>query len=194
MISLTLLTSPLRPLPTPAIITLHLRFTAAIHRILRLLLYRTKRSCCAPSPAVWFALSPVLVIAALTSACGGDGGGAIQDPEPVTSITVAAPATTIPVAQTVQLTATAKDRAGAVVEGTTFAWTTSDASVASVSQSGLVTGTAEGQVEIRATNEAVTGTIAITVAAATPPPPPPPPGTVTPALHRWPRDSGSPLT
>ncbi|HEY3013204.1 MAG TPA: PQQ-dependent sugar dehydrogenase, partial [Gemmatimonadales bacterium] len=114
------------------------------------------------------AFFPVLIIAALVSACGDDGSGDIQEPIPVTTVTVTAPQTTIELGQTVQLTATARDASGTVVEGRTFEWTTADAVVASVSSTGLVTGLSQGQVEIRATTEGVTGTIMITVAAAPP--------------------------
>jgi hypothetical protein len=64
-----------------------------------------------------------------------------------------------------------------VVGGRTFEWTTADAAVASVSPTGLVTGLNEGQVEIRAITEGVTGSIMITVVAA------PPGGPVTVGLR-----------
>jgi uncharacterized protein YjdB len=118
--------------------------------------------------ATLLALSPVLIIAATLSACGGDGGGDIQGPRPVTAVTVTAPNTSIQVGQTVQLAATAQDAAGTVVEGRTFEWTTADAAVASVSPAGLVSALTAGQVEIRAVTEGVTGSITITVVAAPP--------------------------
>jgi glucose/arabinose dehydrogenase len=114
------------------------------------------------------ALSHVMIIAALVSACGKEGGGDIQEPRPVTAVTLTAPQTTIEFGQTVQLTATARDAGGTVVEGRTFEWTTADAAVASVSSTGLVTGLNEGQVEIRAVTEGITGSIVITVTAAPP--------------------------
>jgi glucose/arabinose dehydrogenase len=73
-----------------------------------------------------------------------------------------------------------------VVEGGSFEWATTDAAVASVSPAGLVTGLTQGQVEIRATTEGVTGSMAITVTAgppSPPPPPPPPPSPLVPALQ-----------
>lgn len=126
------------------------------------------------APLSRLALSPVLVIAALVSACGDDGGGGnIQEPKPVAAVTVTGPST-VQIGQTVQLTATANDEDGAVVEGSAFEWTTSDAAVASVSPAGFVTGLTEGQAAISATSEGFTGSITITV-TATPPPPPPGP-------------------
>jgi glucose/arabinose dehydrogenase len=123
------------------------------------------------------ALSHALIIGASVSACGEDGGGGIQDPGPVTEVTVTAPKTTIEAGETVQLTATARDAGGTVVEGRTFEWTSADAAVASVSLTGLVTGLTEGQVEIRASTDGVTGSIMMTVAAA------PPGGPVTVGLQ-----------
>jgi glucose/arabinose dehydrogenase len=118
--------------------------------------------------ATLLALSPVLIIAASVSACGGDGGSNVQEPSPVASVTVNAPKTTIVVGEQVQLTVTAKDETGTVVEGRTFSWTTGDATVASVSPTGLVTGLTPGQVQISASTDGFTGTIALTVAAAPP--------------------------
>jgi glucose/arabinose dehydrogenase len=117
------------------------------------------------------ALSHVLIIAAAVSACGEGGSGDIQEPRPVTTVTITAPTTSIRVGQTVQLTATARDADGTVLEGRTFEWTTGIGSVASVSPTGLVTGLAKGQSEIRATTEGMTGSIVITVAVAPPPDP-----------------------
>jgi glucose/arabinose dehydrogenase len=110
----------------------------------------------------------LLLLAASVSACGEDGGGDIQEPGPVSAITVTAPATTIQVGQTAQLTATARDARGTVLEGHSFEWATADASVASVSPTGLVTGLAEGLVEIRATTEGLTGSLTLTIAPAPP--------------------------
>jgi glucose/arabinose dehydrogenase len=114
------------------------------------------------------ALSEVLVVAAFVAGCQGDSGSNLQEPHPVTSVEVAAPATTVQVGQTLQLTATARDAAGGVVEGRTVEWSTSDASLASVSPTGLVTGLAEGQAEIRATIEGILGSLVITVSPAPP--------------------------
>jgi hypothetical protein len=99
------------------------------------------RACCGRSngvfvpkaPLSWRALSPGLVIAASILACGeGGGGGSIQEPKPVKTVTVTAPTTNIQIGQTVQLPATAKDEDGAVVEGSTFIWHSLDEAVAGV--------------------------------------------------------------
>jgi glucose/arabinose dehydrogenase len=120
-----------------------------------------------------------LVLTALASSCGDNGGGDIQEPGTVASVTVSAPGTNLQVGQTIQLTATARDAGGAVVEGQTFSWATSSAAVASVTEDGLVTGLASGEVEIRATTGEVSGSIDLSVTATAPPP-----GAGTPALEQ----------
>jgi uncharacterized protein YjdB len=123
--------------------------------------------------------SSLLAIAALVTACGddGDGGADIQEPSPVTSVTVTAPTTEIRIGQTVQLTATARDAGGTVLEDRSFEWTSGIGTVASVSPTGLVIGLVKGQSEIRATTEGVTGSIVITVRV------PPSPNPITVGLQ-----------
>jgi uncharacterized protein YjdB len=101
--------------------------------------------------------------------CGGDDRGAIQEPPPpapVASVIITAPTTTIQVGQTLQLIATAYDADGATLENRAFDWAPSDPTVATVFASGLVTGVAPGEVQISATSENVTGSIAITIIPA----------------------------
>ena len=131
-----------------------------------------------------------LIFAALAAGCGGSDGADIQEPPPVTTVTITAPNTTVESGQTLQLVAIARDASGAVVDGRSFQWTTTDGAVASVSQAGLVTGLESGQVEIRAATDGITGSLAITIAAVPPvvppvvPPAPPPPGPVTVGLQQ----------
>jgi hypothetical protein len=100
------------------------------------------------------------------AACGGNDGG-IQGPAPVEVVTVTAPSAEIRVGETVQLTATALDADGNVLERS-FIWISGIGSVASVSQTGLVTGLQKGQSEIEAIAEDVAGSIVITVDPAPP--------------------------
>ena len=122
----------------------------------------------------------VLVHSALLTGCGDDGGSNIQEPPPpqapVASVTVTAPVTTIQVGQTVQLVATAFDAEGARLENRAFDWAPSDPTIATVFASCLVTGVAPGEVQISATSEGITGSIAITIVPAPQPPPPQPSG------------------
>ncbi len=108
----------------------------------------------------------LVLITALFCGCRGDAGDGIQEPTPVTRVTVSAPTTRIRVGESVQLTAIARGADGNVLEGRDFTWTSGIGTVASVSPSGLVTGLVKGASEIRATAEGVTGTIVIHVSVA----------------------------
>lgn len=89
---------------------------------------------------------------------------------PVSSVTISPASTTVFVGLTSQLAATLRDANGNVLTGRTITWASSNASVASVSGGGLVTGVATGSASVTATSEGKADTAAITV--TTPPPPP----------------------
>src|SRR5207302_10574223 len=72
---------------------------------------------------------------------------------PVASVVVAPSAANILVGNTVQLTATAQDAAGAVLNGRAITWSTSNPSVATVSSNGVATAVAAGTATITATGE-----------------------------------------
>src|SRR3989449_876623 len=87
---------------------------------------------------------------------------------PVASVDVTPSSASVPVGQTVQLTATPKDAAGNVLTGRTVTWASGDMALATVSPSGLVTGVAAGgPVTITAMSEAQSGTASVTVAQPT---------------------------
>jgi uncharacterized protein YjdB len=65
--------------------------------------------------------------------------------------------------QTVKLTAVGRDGAGNAITGSSFAWTSSNTSVASVDASGLVTGVAPGNVTVTATAGGKSGTAQVSV-------------------------------
>ncbi|HEX2091743.1 MAG TPA: Ig-like domain-containing protein [Longimicrobiaceae bacterium] len=91
----------------------------------------------------------------------------------VASVTVTAPAQTVEVGKTLQLSATAANSRGTTLTGKVFTWTSSSDAVARVDANGLVTGVAAGgPVTITASVEGRSGSVALTVTA--PPPPPPP--------------------
>jgi glucose/arabinose dehydrogenase len=128
----------------------------------------------------------LLTLACFLCACG-DGGGDLQgnNPPAVAQVTVEAPASTVAVGDSVQLQAVALDADGNALEDRTVEWASANTDVATVSSTGLVTGRSVGEARISATVEAVSGTVAITVASTEPPPaPPPPPGTGTPGLEQ----------
>ncbi|MFI5229884.1 MAG: Ig-like domain-containing protein, partial [Gemmatimonadales bacterium] len=94
--------------------------------------------------------------------------GAAQVGTPA-SVGVALNPTSISVGQTSQATATVRDGAGNVVAGAQVAWTSANSAIASVSQSGVVTGLAAGTTSITATVGAnIVGSASVTVTAGAP--------------------------
>ena len=69
-------------------------------------------------------------------------------------------------AATTQLTATVTDANGETISGATVTWATSDAAVATVSSTGLVTSVADGTATITATSGSLTETATVTVEQA----------------------------
>jgi trimeric autotransporter adhesin len=84
-------------------------------------------------------------------------------PRQVASITVSPSSSSIDVEKTVQLSATARDAWNDVIPGQAFTWSTSNASRATVSSSGLVRGVSAGQVTITASSGGRTGSATVTV-------------------------------
>jgi Big-like domain-containing protein len=91
-----------------------------------------------------FSLS-LLIALALVDCGGGDGGG----PPMITAVLVAGDST-VALAGTRQLTATARSGGSTVSNGVTFDWVSSDTTLAKVSPAGLVSGRARGTVTITA--------------------------------------------
>src|SRR2546428_6223774 len=82
---------------------------------------------------------------------------------PVASVTVNPATATVVLGAATQLTATPKDAVGNVLTGRAVMWASSNAAIATVSATGLVTGVAAGAVTITATSEGQSGTAAVTV-------------------------------
>ena len=72
-------------------------------------------------------------------------------------------AATVAIGDTARLSAEARDENGHPVSGTVFAWSSSDPTVATVDDGGLVRGLAEGMATITAQSGPITGTSAINV-------------------------------
>jgi trimeric autotransporter adhesin len=83
---------------------------------------------------------------------------------PVASVSITpAGSQTVSQGLTLQLAATMRDGTGAVLAGRTVSWTTSNASIATVSSVGLVTGASLGVVQITAESEGVISSVTVTV-------------------------------
>jgi hypothetical protein len=146
-----------------------------------------------PSRSLLSALTAITLVAA-GSGCSGDGDSSLAPVGPSASVSVAAAVAritvspvkdSIAVGDSVQLTATAYDRRGAVITGVTFTWSSSRPGVASVSSAGLVTGVKVGDAAIRAKVGKVVGRSRIVVTKASGPNPPPPPPPPPPADTGW---------
>jgi len=85
---------------------------------------------------------------------------------PVLSVAVTPLTASVPVGQTVSLTATPQDSVGGALIGRVVTWVSSAAAVATVDGNGQVTGVTAGLVLITATSEGQSGTALITVSAA----------------------------
>ena len=84
-------------------------------------------------------------------------------PAPVATVTVDPATASVEAEATLPLTAILKDAAGNSLTGREVTWASSDDAVATVTQTGLVTGVAGGFVTITATSEGQSGTAAVTV-------------------------------
>ena len=105
----------------------------------------------------------------LLAACGDGGTTPTSPPTPTTpvatSITVSPTSLSFSsVGATQQLSATVKDQNGATMSGATVTWATTEAAVATVSSSGLVTSVGNGTGSVLAVSGSINGTAAVTVA------------------------------
>ena len=104
---------------------------------------------------------------------GKTGGAALTvGPKSVATVVVSPNPASAAVGQTAQLTATAKDAAGTALVGRAITWASSNAAVATVSNTGVVSAVSMGSATISATANGVTGqtqfnTTAVTAASVT---------------------------
>ena len=84
----------------------------------------------------------------------------------ITGLAVTPASPTIAKGTMVQLTATKSFSDNTTQEATDVSWTSSDASIATVSGSGLLTGVSPGTVTVTASSSGVSGTVTVTVTAA----------------------------
>lgn len=88
---------------------------------------------------------------------------ATATPGPAASVSVEPQSASIAVDETVQLQAAASDAYGNDIPNATFSWTSSGSDVATVEETGLVTGRNEGNATIAATTDGVQGTSTVSV-------------------------------
>lgn len=109
-----------------------------------------------------------LTAVSLSLLAGACSGGTSEPPAPiVASVEVTPVSATKQVGETQQLSAAVKDASGTILSGQSVAWSTSSASVASVTSGGLVTAVGLGTATITAVSGGKSGNATITVA---PPP------------------------
>lgn len=99
------------------------------------------------------------------AACDGGGGGPPTQSQPVATVTVTGPASSVAAGATLQLTAAPTDAAGRAVNAAVV-WSSTADGVATVGTSGLVTGVAPGTATIRAVAGGVEGSMQVTVTPA----------------------------
>ena len=114
------------------------------------------------SPIANRSLRPLLLATSVLglAACGGDT--ATSSPPAVASIAVTPLRDTLVLGATRQLVANATTASGSAASAS-FAWTSANNAIATVSSNGLVTGVTPGTVEIRAQANGVTGSATIIV-------------------------------
>jgi len=83
----------------------------------------------------------------------------------VQAVTISPSSVTLRVGERIQLVATAQSSSGGVVPNRQFAWSSSNDAIASVSNAGLVTANAPGNVVVAANTGNVVGTVSITTTA-----------------------------
>ncbi len=106
-----------------------------------------------------------LGVATITATAEGTSASAVITvvPIPVANVTVALPSNALTVGQTSQATATLRDAQNNVITGRPVTWSSSDASVATVSSTGLVTAVAGGSASVTASSGAASGSATVTV-------------------------------
>ena len=105
----------------------------------------------------------MLLLLALTT-CGRDSPTKSETQAPARVSVMPSISRLVSFGQTVQLSAAVLDRQGGRVSGVVLTWSSSDASIASVTQSGLVTALRNGTVTIRAAASGLEGRAIVTVA------------------------------
>ncbi len=127
----------------------------------------------------WLAVRQAAMCVGLTmwaAACGGGGdGGTAPTPPAVATVAVTLAQPSIVVGSSTTATAVLRDAGGATLSNRTVVWTSSNSAIATVTNAGVVSTLAAGDVVISATSEGRTGTASLAVL-------PPPVANVTVSL------------
>lgn len=112
------------------------------------------------------AIAPGEVV--ITAACEGQTGACqiTVTPVPVGAVVVSPPNGSLMTGSTLQLTATLKDSQNKIITGRPIAWSSSAPALASVSETGMVSGAIAGSAKITASCEGKSGSCSITVTEA----------------------------
>jgi len=112
------------------------------------------------------AVSAAAVCSLAAVACGGGGGGGGgTGPVPVASVEVVLAKSSMLEGETTNATATTKDANGSVLSGRAISWASSDPTVATVTQAGVITAVKAGATSVSASSEGRSGTATVTVMA-----------------------------
>ena len=110
-------------------------------------------------------VASLVTIVVFALACGDGGTEPLPDPPRPTMVTVTPTSAELAaLGATAQFAAEVHDQYGQVMTGVSVAWASSDASVAAVDASGLVTAAGNGAATITAAAGGVSGSVAVTVA------------------------------
>src|SRR5258708_38355000 len=115
-----------------------------------------------------FAWSGVLGAAATLIACGGGSNGVGPLPVTLQSITVTSQNASVPAGLTQQFTATGNFYDGTTKPLATVTWSTSDAALATISPTGLLTTLKQGVATVSAASGAATGSISFNIGPPVP--------------------------
>jgi plastocyanin len=108
--------------------------------------------------------SPLVLVMSVVIACGGGGGDGPTGGQQVVAVRIDTPSATLKPGESSQFAAVGVDASGNAVPGAgSAAWSTSAASVATVTSGGRVTAVAPGGTAISATIRGVSGTRQVTV-------------------------------
>jgi 6-phosphogluconolactonase (cycloisomerase 2 family) len=115
-----------------------------------------------------FACFSVLCAAVTLIACGGGSNGGVPVPVTLQSLTVASQNTSVAAGLTQQFTATGNFSDGTTKPVPTVNWSTSDATLATISPTGLLSTLKQGVVTVTAASGAATGSASFNVGPAVP--------------------------